>query len=200
MQQHSELGWLRSILDTAADGILVESGERVVYANAAYAKLLGYRRSTDLVYIPIADLVADGDSQRLLRFSRMRVEGRTAPISYDFVALRRDRTTIRLQASVSVAVFLSKLYILTIVRPFSATDGAIENQLIAGPHDGLSQREREVLDKILAGKRPKEIACDFGVSEKTVATHRTRLLAKLGVADNRELFQYALRHGLIHWS
>ena len=41
---------------------------------------------------------------------------------------------------------------------------------------------------------------ELGVTENTVATHRTRLLEKIGVADNRELYQYALRHRLVDWS
>jgi GAF domain-containing protein len=61
----------------------------------------------------------------------------------------------------------------------------------------LSPREREILEGMLAGKRLKEIAFELDVSDKTVATHRFRLLRKLELRDNRELFLYAIRHRLI---
>lgn len=61
----------------------------------------------------------------------------------------------------------------------------------------LSPRELEVLSGMLAGKRMKEIAFELGLSDKTVATHRFRILRKLELRDNRELFLYAIRHNLI---
>jgi FixJ family two-component response regulator len=44
----------------------------------------------------------------------------------------------------------------------------------------LSAREREVLDGIVAGKLNKQIAHDIGVAERTVKTHRSHLMTKLG--------------------
>ena len=68
------------------------------------------------------------------------------------------------------------------------------------PHLTLSPRESEIMLMLVRGKRPKEIACDLAISEKTVATHRARLLRKLGVDDNRGLLLYALKTGLTDWS
>jgi two-component system, NarL family, invasion response regulator UvrY len=68
------------------------------------------------------------------------------------------------------------------------------------PHQALSRRELEIMLKLVRGMRPKEIACELEISEKTVATHRARLLRKLGVADNRQLLLYALKTGLTDWS
>lgn len=68
------------------------------------------------------------------------------------------------------------------------------------PHLGLSSRELEIMLMLVRGRRPKEIACDLEISEKTVATHRARLLRKLGVSDNRQLLLYALKAGLTDWS
>ena len=69
-----------------------------------------------------------------------------------------------------------------------------------GKSSPLSKREREVMLRIVAGQRMKEIALDLGLSVKTIATHRQRLLRKLGLADNRELYRYALREGLLDWT
>ncbi|MDP9194466.1 MAG: LuxR C-terminal-related transcriptional regulator [Acidobacteriota bacterium] len=64
----------------------------------------------------------------------------------------------------------------------------------------LSTREREVMLRLVAGQRPKEIASDLNVSVKTIATHRQRLLRKLNLEDNRALYRYALRQGLLDWT
>ncbi len=64
----------------------------------------------------------------------------------------------------------------------------------------LSPREREVMLRIVAGQRLKEIAGELKVTEQTVATHRQRLLRKLNLTDNRALYRYALRNGLLDWA
>ena len=68
------------------------------------------------------------------------------------------------------------------------------------PHLSLSPRELEIMLELVRGRRPKEIACDLDISEKTVATHRARLMRKLNVSDNRQLLLYALKAGLTDWS
>lgn len=64
-------------------------------------------------------------------------------------------------------------------------------------HLRLSPREREVMGMILSGRRLKEIAAALNISVKTVTTHRSRLLRKLGIEDNLGLFRYGVRNGLI---
>lgn len=64
-------------------------------------------------------------------------------------------------------------------------------------HRRLSPREREVMTMILDGRRLKEIAAHLDISVKTVTTHRSRLLRKLGVDDNLGLYRYGIRNGLI---
>jgi len=65
------------------------------------------------------------------------------------------------------------------------------------PHEALSARELQVLRLVALGKSGKEIATDLHLSEKTIATYRTRIAEKLGVSTNVELTRYALRHKLV---
>ena len=68
----------------------------------------------------------------------------------------------------------------------------------AGPeHQSLTPREMEVMLKIARGVRLTEIGVQLCLSVKTVGSHRTRILAKLGVSSNAELVQYAMRHALL---
>jgi DNA-binding NarL/FixJ family response regulator len=67
----------------------------------------------------------------------------------------------------------------------------------APPHDRLSTREFEVFMALARGRRVSEIAAELGISIKTVSTHRTRILEKLGLTSNVELALYARDHGLL---
>jgi DNA-binding NarL/FixJ family response regulator len=64
-------------------------------------------------------------------------------------------------------------------------------------HESLSNRELQVLQLIASGRSIKEIAADLALSEKTVATYRSRIAAKMGLGSNVDLTRYALRHGLV---
>jgi DNA-binding NarL/FixJ family response regulator len=65
------------------------------------------------------------------------------------------------------------------------------------PHERLSDREFQIFQMIATGKGLTQIGDELGVSVKTVSTHRTRILIKLGIKNNAELVHYALTHGLI---
>ncbi len=52
---------------------------------------------------------------------------------------------------------------------------------------GLTDREREVLDLVAVGRTYGEIARTLMISEKTVSTHVSHLLAKTGTANRVEL-------------
>ncbi len=56
----------------------------------------------------------------------------------------------------------------------------------------LSRREREVLERAVAGKPNKTIADDLGISVKTVEAHRARMMMKMGADSIAELVQLAL--------
>lgn len=51
----------------------------------------------------------------------------------------------------------------------------------------LTPREREVMERIAAGKANKVIALELGISERTVELHRSRVMHKLGVGSVAEL-------------
>lgn len=60
----------------------------------------------------------------------------------------------------------------------------------------LTPREAEVLALIAEGLTNRRIARRLGVAEKTVKTHVSNVLAKLGLGDRTQAALYAVRHGV----
>jgi len=58
----------------------------------------------------------------------------------------------------------------------------------------LTGRERDVLELLAAGQSNREVARTLHISEKTVKTHVSAVLAKLGVADRTQAALLAVRH------
>ena len=75
--------------------------------------------------------------------------------------------------------------------------GALGNPPLQAAHEALSPRELEVLRQVASGKTIKEIGAGLCLSEKTIATYRSRVSEKLGLSSNVELARYAIQHGLV---
>lgn len=65
------------------------------------------------------------------------------------------------------------------------------------PHESLSDRELQVLQRIAAGKTVGEIAAEISLSVNTISTYRSRILEKLNLENNAELMRYAIDNGII---
>ncbi len=63
---------------------------------------------------------------------------------------------------------------------------------------GLTQRELEILHRIVTGKSNKEIAAELHLSANTVAVHRANIMERLGIHKTAELVVYAIRNGLVN--
>jgi len=63
---------------------------------------------------------------------------------------------------------------------------------------GLTVRELEVLQLIVAGLSNKEIAAQLNLSANTVAVHRANIMDALGIHKTAELVVYAIRNGLVN--
>lgn len=65
------------------------------------------------------------------------------------------------------------------------------------PFDGLSPRERQVLQLTAEGYTSREIGGRLNISSKSVETYRSRVMEKLNLFDRPSLVRYALRKGLL---
>lgn len=69
----------------------------------------------------------------------------------------------------------------------------------SGPYDLLSDREKEVLGWLAKGYSNKEIGESLFISVKTVETHKSNLMEKLGLRTRPELIKFAAKKGLLNF-
>lgn len=83
-------------------------------------------------------------------------------------------------------------------------DQPVESDPLEFPQPGskdltvLSKRERQVLEGVADGHTNLQIGENLGISPKTVARHRERIMQKLDLHSTTELVKFAIRTGLIH--
>jgi DNA-binding NarL/FixJ family response regulator len=63
--------------------------------------------------------------------------------------------------------------------------------------NSLTKREKEVLTLVAGNKSNREIAQLLGISVKTVETHRSHILIKLGLNNNAEMMRYAVKNCIV---
>ncbi len=66
-----------------------------------------------------------------------------------------------------------------------------------GSGEQLTARQIEVIQLLAEGRSMKEAADILHISVRTIADHKYRIMAQLGLKSNAELFQYAAKHGIV---
>lgn len=78
----------------------------------------------------------------------------------------------------------------------SALRDEAAREISRGRLEQLTPREREVLGRVAAGRTSREIAEEFGISHRTIESHRESLMRKLGIRTVAGLTRFALEAGL----
>jgi DNA-binding NarL/FixJ family response regulator len=60
----------------------------------------------------------------------------------------------------------------------------------------MTPRETQIIRLLAKGKANKEVAALLGITVRTVETHRSKIMLKLGLHSLVELIHYAMRHGI----
>ena len=102
-----------------------------------------------------------------------------------------DFLTKPVDAAVLVGAVRSALQIAE-----SRRQTALEIEALAGRLASLTQRQREVMEQIVAGRLNKEIAFDLGTSEQNIKQHRMQIMRKMGVDSLAQLVRVAARLGI----
>jgi DNA-binding NarL/FixJ family response regulator len=190
---------VRAVLASEPDVSLVaEAGDGA----GAVAAVLAHHPEVLLL-----DWTLPGDGRAVLE--RLRVEAPGTRVC--ILSMHQDGATVREALGAGALGYVVKgagiEYLVVALRAVAAgrrfLDSAAESGLAAEAEpqdddwDRLTPRERLVLRRVAEGRTNREIATELSLSPKTVDTHRTNLMRKLGVHDAQALARFAVRRGLL---
>jgi DNA-binding NarL/FixJ family response regulator len=107
----------------------------------------------------------------------------------------KDAQALELVQAIS-AVMSGEQYLSRGIAPL-LVDALMGGALVKSPMESLSGRERQVLQRLVAGASSADIAAHLSLSRKTVDTYRGRLMIKLGVDNRSALIRLAIEHELM---
>lgn len=93
-------------------------------------------------------------------------------------------------------VMAGERFLSPAIKPLFVDD-LLTGALTKSPMESLSARERQVLQRIVAGASSADIAANLCLSRKTVDTYRGRLMTKLGVGNRSALIRLVVEHELM---
>lgn len=105
-----------------------------------------------------------------------------------------DELSLALKTVAKGQVYLSPRIAGVVVESLQQAESAPVAPTDSGPR--LTGREREVLQLIAEGYGVRDIAGKLHLSVKTVETHRSQLMKKLGIGSVAGLTKYAIREGI----
>jgi len=133
-------------------------------------------------------LFSDPDKETIYKLHKLQITSFFTLHSTDEEVVQVIQGTLQ-----GVKFFTPKVVEALIEYSFRKTPEKPQQQL----HDGLSEREMEVLMLITQGKNTRDIAEKLFLSTHTVYTHRKNILKKLACKSAAELINYAYTQGLV---
>jgi PAS domain S-box-containing protein len=166
----------------------------IVACNEAFMQLTGYRRD---------EIV--GRNCRFLRGDRTEPE-QTAmlrdaiaahrPVMVELINYKKDGTPFR-NAVMIAPLFDEAGQVAYYLGSQMAIDeaGASRHDRARALVDGLSRRQRQILEALAKGRLNKQIAYELGLTERTIKMHRAAMLKALGVRTVAEAIRIAIEAG-----
>jgi PAS domain S-box-containing protein len=105
----------REVVERASDGIVIGREERVLFANAAFARMTGYTLE-ELEDISLLELVRQDEQAELSDLAHSRLAGEDAPSSYESEIVRKDGSVIFTEVQATVVAYRGEPAIVAVVR------------------------------------------------------------------------------------
>jgi len=136
-----------------------------------------------------------------------RILQKQPKIAILMLSMHSENTLVRQALDAGAKGYILKnamdLDLVSAIKKIAAGKTVLDPQIslghaLKGERDaGLTPRELEILQHIVAGKSNKEIALGLKLSVNTVSVHRANIMDALGMHKTAELVVYAIRNGLV---
>lgn len=167
----------------------------IVACNDAFMQLTGYRKEEIL-----------GRNCRFLRGERTEPEqtamlreavAESRPVMVELINYKKDGTAFR-NAVMIAPLFDEKGELTYFLGSQMAIDdsGASRHEQARALVEGLSRRQRQILEALAKGRLNKQIAYELDLTERTIKMHRAAMLRALGVRTVAEAIRIAIEAGL----
>jgi PAS domain S-box-containing protein len=172
--------------------VLADERRRLVDANGAFVKLLGYTRGAVLGR-PIWDFIAGGPlltpEQWANELAKHRFSGEASVVS-------NDGTVITMQWGAVTEVVTGQRLVLVVALSTSRWGERFRREISEEDATGsLSAREAEIVRLVALGASGPEIADELSIAHDTVRTHVRNAMTKLGARSRAHLVAKALGEG-----
>ncbi len=92
----------RTLVEGSVEGILVHRDTKALFANPAYARILGYESPDEILAVDsVVSMIAPYEQKRMLGYHAARVKGESAPTRYEYDAVCKDGSIVPLQLLVT---------------------------------------------------------------------------------------------------
>jgi PAS domain S-box-containing protein len=173
--------------------VLLDDGRRVVDANGAFLKLLGYRLQ-EIIGQPIYRLEIGGPQ---LSPSQWKAKLAEHQFTGEGQLRSADGSTVGVQYAATAEVVTGRQLVLFVALSTSRWGARFRRETPPQPEPkALSEREREIVRLVALGSTGPEIADELRISHDTVRTHVRNAMDKASARSRAHLVAKALGEGL----
>ncbi len=166
----------------------------IVACNEAFMALTGYRRD-EIIGRNCRFLRGPGTEPEQTAALREAIAGHR-PTMVELINYKKDGTPFR-NAVMIAPLFDAAGKVTYYLGSQMAIDeaGASRQERALALVDGLSRRQRQILEALAKGRLNKQIAFELGLTERTIKMHRAAMLKALGVRTVAEAIRIAIEAG-----
>ena len=177
----------RTMVELAPDGIIVHRDDTIMYANAAAVRILGARKTDELVGSSALSLIhPDARDISAERLHGMETRQDPMPVIRSKF-IRFDGDVIDTEGTTGKALFDGEYAFVSTFRDITER----KRQESRNRLENLTRRERQVMDLVVAGEINKVIGSRLGISIKTVESHRAKIMKKMEASSLADLIRAA---------
>lgn len=182
-----------TLMEYSSDGVFIYQDEKLSYVNKKFCDLMSYSKR-ELIGMNLVNIIYKDDIHLVIdKISRLQ-RGIHKDFQSNFRAITGDQKINNFTLSGNGINVNGKKSIVGTIKLKDTVNnkGFIPKECKIK----ITEREREVLERICLGYSNSEIAKELNISDRTVEGHRANLLNKTGSRNTASLAIFAVKYGL----